>query len=298
MANTAINTVDIKGIRVFYREAGKQDASTILLLPGFPTSSFQYRNLIERLAPKYRVIAPDLPGFGFTGELSHLKRHYSKDVPSELNYKYTFDNLANTIIEFTKVLELNKFAIYIFDYGAPTGLRLALARPDSITAIISQNGNAFEAGLSSFWAQLRKYWSEPSQDNREALRSLLTFDVTKFQYVQGEAHPDLVPPETYTLDYALLSRPGNQEIQLDLFYDYRTNVALYPKFHEYFKQYKPPVLAIWGKNDPIFSPPGAEAYKTVLPEAEVYLVDGGHFPLEIHLEEMSAKILDFLSSST
>ncbi|KAG6809475.1 hypothetical protein H0H92_016082 [Tricholoma furcatifolium] len=302
MANTHIKRVDVKGVKVFYREAGKKDASTILLLHGFPTSSFQYRNLIERLAPKYRVIAPDLPGFGFT------------DVPAELNYKYTFDNLAATIIEFTKVLGLNKFAVYIFDYGAPTGLRslptllkaydlytdirsfrLALARPEAITAIISQNGNAFEAGLTGFWDQLRVYWEEPTSAHREPLRGLLTADVTKFQYVEGEAHPELVPPETWTLDYALLSRPGNQEIQLDLFYDYRNNVTLYPKFHEYFKQHKPPVLAVWGKNDPIFSAPGAEAFKIVLPAAEVHLVDGGHFPLENHLDEVHGKIEQFLS---
>ncbi|KAG6846508.1 hypothetical protein H0H93_013530, partial [Arthromyces matolae] len=207
MANTHIGTVDIKGVKVFYREAGKKDAPTILLLHGFPTSSFQYRNLIERLAPKYRVIAPDLPGFGFT------------DVSSDLNYKYTFDILANTVIEFTKVLQLKKFAIYIFDYGAPTGLRLALARPEAITAIISQNGNAFEAGLTSFWDQIRKYWNDASPANRDALRQLFSFDVTKFQYTEGEAHPELVPPETYTLDHALLSRPGNVEIQLDLFHD-------------------------------------------------------------------------------
>ncbi|KAG6916263.1 hypothetical protein DXG01_007607 [Tephrocybe rancida] len=283
MSNTLIKNVKIDGISVFYREAGKKDAPTVLLLHGFPTSSFQYRNLIERLAPKYRVIAPDLPGFGFT------------DVPSELGYKYTFDNLATTIIGFTKALDLNKFAIYIFDYGAPVGLRLALARPEAITAIISQNGNAFEAGLGSFWDQLREYWSDPSLDNREGLKSLLTLDLTKFQYVQGEANPELVPPETYTLDYALLSRPGNADIQLDLFYDYRTNLALYPKFQEYLKQHKPPVLAVWGKNDPIFISQGAEAFKTVLPEAEVHLVDGGHFPLENHLEEIYLKIIQFLS---
>ncbi|KAG6832758.1 hypothetical protein H0H87_000411 [Tephrocybe sp. NHM501043] len=282
MSNTLTKRVDVHGVNIFYREAGNKGAPTILLLHGFPTSSFQYRNLIERLAPKYRVIAPDLPGFGFT------------DVPSQLKYTYTFENLANTIIDFTKALDLSKFAIYIFDYGAPTGLRLALARPDDITAIITQNGNAFEAGLGPFWYQLRKYWCEPSSENRKNLEGLLTFDVTKFQYVEGEPHPELIAPETYTLDYALLSRPGNTDIQLDLFYDYRNNVALYPKFHEYFRQHKPPVLAVWGKNDPIFISAGASAYKTVLPEAEVHLLDGGHFPLETHLDEISIKIIQFL----
>ncbi|RDB16556.1 hypothetical protein Hypma_002764 [Hypsizygus marmoreus] len=280
-SNVTINHIDIDRVSVFYREAGNKDAPVLLLLHGFPTSSFQFCNLIPKLAGKYRVIAPDLPGFGFT------------TVPDDLKFQYTFDNLAATIISFTRVLGLKKFAIYIFDYGAPTGLRLALARPDAITAIISQNGNAFEAGFGEFWGALREYWADPSK--REAIKFLTTMPVTKSQYVDGEANPDAIPPETYHLDQALLDRPGNAEIQLDLFFDYRNNVALYPKFHEYFRQHQPPLLAIWGKNDPIFIPAGAEAFKKVLPNAEIHLVDGGHFPLENHLEEIYVEILRFLA---
>ncbi|THV02048.1 alpha/beta hydrolase fold protein [Dendrothele bispora CBS 962.96] len=279
-------TVD-NGIDVFYREAGEQNASiNVLLLHGFPASSFQYRNLITTLAAtgRYRVIAPDLPGFGFTV------------VPPERDYKYTFENIAKTIEAFVDALNLTSFAVYIFDYGAPTGLRLALSRPKSILAIISQNGNAFEAGLGSFWDNIRPYWAEPTSENREKIRWLVGFDATKFQYTEGEAHPETIPPEAYHLDQALLDRPGNADIQLDLFLDYQNNVKLYPSFHNYFRTHQPPLLAIWGKNDPIFIPPGAEAFKEVLPKAIVKFVDGGHFALENHGEEIGREIIEFLGS--
>ncbi|KAF9456662.1 alpha/beta hydrolase fold protein [Collybia nuda] len=279
---TTTQKINVDGVNVFYREAGHSNAPVFLLLHGFPSSSFQYRNLITKLATKYRVIAPDLPGFGFT------------EVPENLNYKYTFENLSQTIIKFTHTLNLTQFAIYIFDYGAPTGLSLALSRPDAITAIVSQNGNAFEEGLGEFWGSIRRYWEDPSKEKRDSIRFLLTMDLTKLQYCGGEANPDAVPPETYHLDQALLDRPGNAEIQLDLFLDYRNNVALYPKFHQYFREREPPLLAIWGKNDPIFIPPGANAFRTALPKAEVHLVDGGHFALENHLEEIHGKIIAFM----
>ncbi|KAF9031251.1 alpha/beta-hydrolase, partial [Hymenopellis radicata] len=283
---TRISSVTVDdGIQVFYREAGKQDAPVALLLHGFPSSSFQYRDLITKLAPHYHVIAPDLPGFGFTV------------VPDSRNYTYTFANIAKTIEEFTYKLELNKFSVYVFDYGAPTGLRLALARPDAVAAIISQNGNAFVEGLGSFWDPIKAYWADPtSEEKREALASLLTYDSTKFQYVTGEAHPERMPPETWTLDYALLSQPPQKDIQLDLFLDYRTNVDLYPAFQAYFRTSQPPVLAIWGKNDPIFIPPGAMTFQAsgLLSDVEVKFVDGGHFALENHVEEIGDAIISFL----
>ncbi|KAF5368519.1 hypothetical protein D9758_002458 [Tetrapyrgos nigripes] len=226
--------------------------------------------------------APDMPGFGFTA------------VPKERNYKYTFDNIAKTIEAFTHALKLDSFAVYIFDYGAPTGLKLALARPTAVKAIISQNGNAFEEGLGEFWAPIQRYWAEPTQENREKIRFLTQFDATKWQYVTGEAHPERIPPETYYLDQTLLDRPGNADIQLDLFLDYQHNVTLYPAFHEYFRTRQPPLIAIWGKNDQIFVAPGAEAFKKVLPNAVVKFLDGRHFPLENHGEFIGSEILQFL----
>ncbi|KAF5372363.1 hypothetical protein D9615_009251 [Tricholomella constricta] len=280
-----LKKVNVDGVSVFYREDGEVKSPTILLLHGFPSSSFQFRNLIPKLATTHHVIAPDLPGFGFTG------------VPAQLNYEYNFDSLAGTITSFTRILNLDTFAIYVFDYGAPVGFRLALARPDAITAIISQNGNAFEAGLSPFWDGLRKYWDDPSPENLAPIQALTKMEATRFQYLHGEAHPDAVPPETYHLDQALLDRPGNADIQLKLSFDYQTNIALYPKFHEYFRTHQPPLLAVWGKNDPFFLPTGADAFKTVLPKAEIHFVDGGHFPLENHLEEVYDIISKFLSNN-
>ncbi|KAJ4472948.1 Alpha/Beta hydrolase protein [Lentinula aciculospora] len=287
MSGTHIHTIEVDGVEVFYREAGNLHAPVVLLLHGFPSSSFQYRNLLTKLEGKYRAIAPDLPGFGFT------------KVPDARKYQYSFENIAKTIEAFVDALSLQKYAIYIFDYGAPTGLRhgLALSRPSAITAIISQNGNAFEVGLGEFWNGIRTYWNDPTPANRESLTWLTKFKATKYQYEAGEPHPESIPPETYHLDQALMDRPGNADIQLDLQLNYQTNVALYPSFHEYFRRYQPPLLAIWGKNDGIFVPAGAEAFKTVLPKAEVHFVDGGHFALENHLDEITDRIMGFLESN-
>jgi pimeloyl-ACP methyl ester carboxylesterase len=272
----------VDGSKIFYREAGPKTAPTLLLLHGFPTSSHMFRKLSPLLVDRYHIVAPDLPGFGFT------------ESPDRSKFAYTFENLAKTIGRFTEVLGLDRFAIYIFDYGAPVGLRLALENPERITGIISQNGNAYEEGLSQGWNPIQKYWKEPTAVNRAALRDFLTPEATKGQYLYGVANPELVAPESYTLDSALLARPGNDEIQLDLFLDYASNVALYPKFQEYFRKNQPPLLAVWGMNDPFFLPPGAEAYKRDLPKAEVHFFDTGHFALETHAQEIGAKIHEFL----
>lgn len=278
----AYRHAEIGGQNVFYREAGKLGAPAILLLHGFPTSSHMFRNLIPLLADTYHVIAPDLPGFGFS------------DAPDRAHFKYGFDQLAATIEEFTTAVGLSRYAIYVFDYGAPVGFRLALAHPDRITAIITQNGNAYAEGLSEGWNPIQKYWEQPTAENRAALRDFLKPETTKWQYTHGVADEALVAPESYALDSALLARPGNDEIQLDLFLDYAGNVALYPKFQEYFRQKRPPLLAVWGKNDPFFLPPGAEAFKRDIPDAEIHFFDTGHFALETHVEAIGAKIRDFL----
>jgi pimeloyl-ACP methyl ester carboxylesterase len=244
-----------------------------------------FRELIPRLADQYRVIAPDLPGFGFT------------DVPPERNYPYTFDRLALTIDAFTQALKIDRYAIYVFDYGAPTGFRLAIMHPERVTALVSQNGNAYEEGLGDAWDPIRKYWAAPTAQNRAILRqSVLTAGGTRWQYTHGVANPENVPPESYTLDTALLERAGNKEIQLDLFLDYASNVKLYPKFQEYFRKSKPPMLAIWGKNDPFFIPSGAEAFRKDLPNAQVKFLDTGHFALETHVVEIAAAMRDFLAA--
>ncbi|HTH52514.1 MAG TPA: alpha/beta hydrolase [Edaphobacter sp.] len=285
MSHTSIRRVQADGVNVFYREAGPKDAPVVLLLHGYPTSSFQYRELIPRLADRYRVIAPDLPGFGFT------------EVPEARGYKYTFEALAKTILAFTEALSLKKYALYIFDYGAPTGLRMALAHPERVTAIVSQNGNAYEEGLGDAWAPIRKYWSDPTKENREALRPVVSPEGIRWQYEFGTPDPQAVAPEGYTLDSALIARPGNAELQLDLFFDYANNVKLYPKFQEYFRSAKPPVLAIWGKNDPFFIPPGAEAYRRDNPNATVQFLNTGHFALETHLEEIAEAMRNFLAKA-
>jgi pimeloyl-ACP methyl ester carboxylesterase len=279
---TTIHRIRADGVTVFYREAGPADAPVVLLLHGFPTSSFQYRELIPRLADKYRVIAPDLPGFGFT------------ELPPARNYKYTFDALANTILAFTDALRLKRYALYIFDYGAPTGLRLAMARPERITAIISQNGNAYEEGLGNAWAPIQQYWREPTSQNREILRNALSPEGLRSQYTDGVPNPDKIAPEGYTLDAAMIQRPGNMDIQLDVFLDYANNVKLYPAFQEYFRQSKPPLLVVWGKNDPFFIPPGAQAFLRDNPNATVQLLDTGHFALETHVEEIAHAMREFL----
>ena len=270
------------GTRIFYREAGSETAPAVLLLHGFPTSSHMFRNLIPALAERYHVVAPDLPGFGFS------------DAPDRKQFRYTFDHIAKVIDRFTESIGLTRYAIYVFDYGAPVGFRLALAHPDRVTAIISQNGNAYEEGLSQGWNPIQKYWKEPTPQNRAALRDFLTPDSVKWQYQHGVADTNQPAPEAYTLDSTLLARPGNDEIQLDLFLDYASNVALYPKFQEYFRTRKPPLLAVWGKNDPFFLPPGAEAFRRDNPNAEVHFLDTGHFALETHAQEIAAKIQDFL----
>jgi len=279
---TSYKNAVVDGSKIFYREAGSVDAPTILLLHGFPTSSHMFRNLIPALADHCHVVAPDLPGFGFS------------DVPDRKKFHYTFEQLARSIDTFTQTIGLGRYAIYIFDYGAPVGLRLALAHPERITAIISQNGNAYEEGLSQGWNPIQKYWKEPTPENRAALRDFLTPAATKSQYIYGVQDETRVAPEAYTLDSALLARPGNDEIQLDLFLDYASNVALYPKFQEYFRTKQPPLLAVWGKSDPFFLPLGAEAFKRDNPNAEVHFYDTGHFALETHAQEIATAIQDFL----
>ena len=279
---TTYQSVAVEGNRIFYREAGAKSAPAILLLHGFPTSSHMFRNLVPALADRHHVIAPDLPGFGFS------------DAPDRKVFSYSFENLAKVMDGFTQAIGLENYAIYVFNYGAPVGLRMALAHPEKITAIISQNGNAYEAGLSEGWNPIQKYWKEPTAENRAALRAFLKPEATKWQYVHGVQDEALVAPEAYALDSALLARPGNDEIQLDLFLDYASNVALYPKFQEYFRAKRPPILAVWGKNDPFFLPPGAEAFKRDNPNAEVHFYDTGHFALETHHAEIAATILDFL----
>ena len=281
--NIKLDTVEADGIKIFYREAGPADAPVILLLHGYPTSSHMFRHLMPRLASSFRLIAPDLPGFGFT------------EVPSERQYRYTFDNLGVTINAFVEALNLKRYAIYVFDYGAPTGFRLAVAHPERVTAIISQNGNGYVEGLGDAWDPIKKYWKEPTPANREALRGFIGLEGTKWQYVQGVTDPVQVEPEAYWLDTVLLQRPGNVEIQLDLFLDYASNVKLYPTFQEYFRKSQPPLLAAWGKNDPFFIPPGAEAFRKDIPSAKVVFYDTGHFALETHVEEISEEIHSFLN---
>src|SRR5262245_12793996 len=286
VALPSIRRVEADGVRVFYREAGEATKPVVLLLHGFPASSFMFRELIPRLADQYRVIAPDLPGFGFT------------EVPAERKYAYSFHGLAATIEAFTQALKIDRFALYVFDYGAPTGFRLAMAHPDRVTAIVSQNGNAYKEGLGDAWGPIRQYWAAPTAENREVIRkNILTLEVTRWQYTYGVASPESVPPESYTLDAALLERPGNKEIQLDLFLDYASNVKLYPKFQEYFRKSKPPLLAIWGKNDPFFIPAGAEAFRKDLPDAKVQFLDTGHFAIETHVVEIAVAMKDFLAAN-
>jgi pimeloyl-ACP methyl ester carboxylesterase len=283
--HTSVCRVEADGLTVFYREAGARDAPVVLLLHGFPTSSFQYRELIPRLADRYRVIAPDLPGFGFTA------------ITEERGYQYSFDGLAHTMLAFTEVLNLTRYALYVFDYGAPTGFRLAMARPERVTAIVSQNGNAYEEGLGNAWAPIRRYWTEPSAENRATLRRGLNAEGIRREYSSGIPNPDVIAPEGYTLDAALMAQPGNVDIQLDLFLDYAKNVKLYPAFQEYFRKSKPPLLAIWGKHDPYFIPAGADAFRRDNPNAVVQLLDTGHFALETHVEEIAVAMRSFLAKT-
>jgi pimeloyl-ACP methyl ester carboxylesterase len=282
MTAVAYRHADVDGFKVFYREAGRPGAPKLLLLHGFPSSSHMFRDLIPQLASQFHIVAPDLPGFG------------QSDLPSRETFAYTFDNIASVIERFTEVIGFDRFAVYVFDYGAPTGFRLAVSHPERITAIISQNGNAYEEGLSDGWNPIRAYWQDASPANREALRALLTHETTVWQYTHGVPDASVVSPDGYSLDDFYMSRPGAHEVQLDLFRDYRNNVALYPKFQAYFRTHQPRLLAVWGKHDPFFLPPGAEAFKRDIPHAEVRFFDTGHFALETHATEIAAVIAEFL----
>jgi len=279
MSAIKYQTADVDGFRIFYREAGPAGAPKLLLLHGFPTSSHMFRDLIPLLADRFHLVAPDLPGFG------------KSDMPDR---DHTFDGIAATIDRFTEVVGFDRYAVYVFDYGAPTGFRLAVKHPDRITAIISQNGNAYEEGLSEGWNPIRAYWQDASQANREALRAFLKPETTVWQYTHGVPDATVVSPDGYSLDNFYLGRPGAAELQLDLLGDYKSNVALYPTFQKYFRTYKPPFLAAWGKNDPFFLPPGAEAFKHDIPNAVVRFFDTGHFALETHAAEIATAIRDFL----
>jgi len=279
MTAISYRTADVDGFKIFYREAGAAGAPKLLLLHGFPSAGHMFRDLIPLLADRYHIIAPDLPGFG------------NSDMPSG---KGSFDRMAETIDRFTEVVGFDRYAIYVFDYGAPTGFRLAVKHPDRITAIISQNGNAYEEGLSEGWNPIQAYWRDPSEANRAALKAFLAPETTIWQYTHGVADPTRVSPDGYSLDNHYLERPGMTELQLDLFGDYKSNVALYPAFQAYFRAHKPPFLAVWGKNDPFFLPPGAEAFKRDIPGATIRFFDTGHFALETHAAEIAAAIRDFL----
>jgi len=273
--------------QIFYREAGDPNQTSLLLLHGFPSSSHMFRNLIPLLSDRFHIVAPDLPGFGFS------------QSPPRSQFKYTFDNLATVIEAFTEVVRLQRYALYVFDYGAPVGYRLAMRRPDRVTAIVSQNGNAYKEGLSNAWDPIRRYWAEPTTKNREVVRdALLTFEGTRWQYTHGVANPEMIAPESYTLDAALLERPGNKDIQLDLFLDYASNLTLYPVFQKYFSDAKPPLLAIWGKHDPFFIPAGAEAYRRDNPNAVVEFLDTGHFALETHFEKIAGEIVRLMDRAS
>lgn len=280
----AYRRVPAGGLDVFYREAGTPGAPKLLLLHGFPSSSHMFRDLIPLLADDFHIIAPDLPGFGQT------------EMPPREQFDYTFDNFARVMEAFTEAVGFDRYAVYVFDYGAPTGFRMALRHPERIRAIISQNGNAYEEGLSEGWNPIQAYWRDPSAENRAALRALLTSETTKWQYTHGVADPAAVSPDGYGLDDHYLARPGADEIQLDIFGDYKNNVTLYPDFQAYFRAHQPPLLAVWGRNDPFFLPPGAEAYKRDIPSARVRFFDTGHFALETHAGEIAAEIRAFLKS--
>ena len=275
---------NVDGFNIFYREAGSAEKPKLLLLHGFPSSSHMFRNLIPLLSDRFHIVAPDLPGFGLS------------DMPSRDQFTYTFDNIANVIDRFTEVVGFDHFAMYVFDYGAPTGFRIAVKHPDRITGIISQNGNAYVEGLSEGWNPIQTYWKDPSDTNREALRGFLTPEATRWQYTHGVADESLVSPDSIALDNHYLARKGADDVQLDLFLNYQSNVALYPAFQAYFRQHRPRFLAVWGKNDPFFLPPGAEAFKRDMPDARVRFLDTGHFALETHAKEIADAIRDFFAN--
>jgi pimeloyl-ACP methyl ester carboxylesterase len=286
ITTASYKTAQVNGFKIFYREAGDPQKPAVLLLHGFPTSSHMFRNLIPQLADDFHVIAPDLPGFGFS------------DAPDHSKFQYTFENVAQVMGDFIEQIGLKKFAVYVFDYGAPTGFRIALRFPDRIAALISQNGNAYVEGLSKDWAPVQAYWENPTRENREALRKLQTLETTRWQYYHGVTHPEeRIAPEAILHDQTLLDRPQSAEIQLDLIGDYKTNIELYPKFQKFFRKHQPPTLAVWGKNDPFFIPPGAEAYKRDNPKAKVVFYDTGHFALETHAAEIGQEIVAFLKAN-
>jgi pimeloyl-ACP methyl ester carboxylesterase len=283
MSAIEYRSANVDGLKIFYREAGAANAPALLLLHGFPSASHMFRDFIPLLADRFHIVAPDLPGFG------------QSDMPARDKFAHTFDHLAEIIDRFTEVIGLDRFAMYVFDYGAPTGFRIAVKHPERISAIISQNGNAYEEGLSDGWTPIRAYWQEPSQANREVLRAFLNPETTRWQYTHGVANEAMVSPDGQSLDNFYLARPGADDVQLDLFGDYKSNVALYPTFQNYFRTHKPLFLAAWGKNDPFFLPPGAEAFKRDIPNAVVRFFDTGHFALETHAKEIAAAIREFLA---
>jgi pimeloyl-ACP methyl ester carboxylesterase len=285
MSAVTYKTANVDGTDIFFREAGDPSAPHLLLLHGFPSSGHMFRDLIPLLADAYHVVAPDLPGFGRSA------------MPPRESFRYTFENLADVMARFTEVVGLERFAMYIFDYGSPVGLRLALKHPERVFAIISQNGNAYEEGLSSGWDPIRAYWQAPTQANRDALRPFLSPETTYWQYTHGVSDTTLVSPDGYSLDDFYLARPGAHEVQLDLFLDYASNVALYPEFHAYFRKHQPEFLAVWGDKDPFFLPPGAEAFKRDIPSAQVRFFDTGHFALETHHREIAGAIREFLAEA-
>ncbi|HEY4318918.1 MAG TPA: alpha/beta hydrolase [Herbaspirillum sp.] len=285
MNATTFRTIDVDGLNVFYREAGPADAPVLLLLHGFPSASHMFRDLMPLLSDRFRIIAPDLPGFGQSA------------MPARDTFEYSFANLAQVMTRFTEVLKLDHFAMYVFDYGSPVGLRMALAHPERIAAIVSQNGNAYEEGLSEGWNPIRAYWQQPTQANRDALRAFLAPETTYWQYTEGVADRSAIAPDGYSLDNHYLARPGAAEIQLDLFLDYASNVALYPKFQAYFREHRPALLAVWGRNDPFFLPAGAEAFKRDIPQARVKFLETGHFALETHCAEIADAIRAFLNGN-